>query len=89
MSYLIGSIAASQKIGRCKVRSVMVTAGAANAVVTIDPYGLSASSSSLLVNALANDTVQVNFAGIPFDSGIIVTPDSDTLKYVVEYDTDP
>ncbi len=89
MNYLIGSIAASQKIGRCKVRSVLITAGAANAIVTVDPYGLSASDYSLMVKAIAETTTQVNFEGIPFDSGIIVTPDSDTLKYVVEYDTDP
>lgn len=86
MMYLIGTTAITEKVGRCKIRSILVTAGGADSQFIIHPYGLTSSPNDIIINVLSTTTVQVQFDGIPFDSGVIVDPDANCVKYVVEYE---
>lgn len=65
----------------------MLSAGGVASVLTLSPYGLTSSGQNILVNAAIGTTSQVLFAGVPFDSGVIVTPDANCTSYVVEYET--
>jgi len=87
MNILSGTIAQVFKVGRVTVKSVTLSASSGGAsVLKLYDYNDTSADPKVIVNAVVSSDQQLHFNGIEFPAGVVVVPDANTDKFIVEYE---